>query len=469
MKRIYIFCIISVFVSLMLSSCSGDMFDNIKEYASEEKVFVGKFDKADGRVGLNRAEIDLMDAGRIPSDQVKIGKAVKTIVEYDGKKIAYDVVPSWLNLTGLTEPKLYRIKIYNEDEFGNRSLPVEVAVIPFTDIDLASLVVPAPERVLAPLAAELSWPNGLTTSFYDYEALQVTYTDADGVKQVINTTDTRVALPNLTPGSVNTADLRLKIVPKQDGVPILDTVYIDSSISLQLPSVEQYLASRTARSVRLPLIENGINNLIWNAATEHLAFSEVRYQTASSETRIVRAWASDVMVECPDIATGSHFEIRSSFVPPASVDTFTLDWTPYSYPFYSFSVTPGVYTVNPTSWRGGNEETLDTPPPATLQEEYSHNNKVTISNPEPGVYRVSDMFGGYYVLGRGYVGYPNGEMDPYGDFIPSFGPWTLQYVQLDYWGYGVRWVGGRYDAATNTLYLISYWSGYTWHLILEKE
>ncbi|MDR0724992.1 MAG: DUF4998 domain-containing protein, partial [Prevotellaceae bacterium] len=224
MKKI--FCIIYAAFFLAFFSCSKDIFDNIKDHAAEEAVYVGKFDKAEAFVGINRLEIDLMNAGRIPQSQINIGKAVQTVYEYDGKTYTCEGVQSWLNITGLTEPKLYRIKVYNVDEYGNKSIPVEVAAIPYTAVDLDALTVPIPQKLLAPTSVQFNWANGLSSNFFDFYEMEYSYTD-NGVLHTGKSTDNNsILLLNLVNGSAGTVYLKLKVVPKQNNVPILDTVYL---------------------------------------------------------------------------------------------------------------------------------------------------------------------------------------------------------------------------------------------------
>jgi hypothetical protein len=50
------------------------------------------------RRSIERVEIDLLKAGRIPSQDVFLGKAKKTIVEYDDITLTYDSVCSYVNI-----------------------------------------------------------------------------------------------------------------------------------------------------------------------------------------------------------------------------------------------------------------------------------------------------------------------------------------------------------------------------------
>ncbi|MDR1170045.1 MAG: DUF5012 domain-containing protein [Prevotellaceae bacterium] len=460
MKRI--FCIVYIAFSLTFLSCSGDIFDNIKEHASEEKVYVGKFDKAEALVGINRLEIDLMDAGRIPADKLNIGKAVQTIVEYDGKSYPCEGVLSWLNITGLTEPRLYRITVYNVDEFGNKSLPVEVAAIPFTDDDIAALVVPMPQKLLAPASVQFNWNNGLTSSFLDFYEMDYSYTDAQGKLQTGKSTDNKsLLILNLAAGSAGKVNLRLKVVPKQNNIAILDTAYIESSIDYQLPTIEQYLNARDNRKIKNTYREGTDATVTWiGDIPDHLVISELMYETTSGTFNTLIIDNSTTEIECPDAQPEALYKTRFGYVPPGAVDTLYKDWKTSKYPFLTIPL--GTYKVDPLSYRyyeATGELTADIP-----QSEYAGGTKVTLEAVEEAAYRVSDLFGGFYEYGRGY-----------GSAYRCWGDFSLDDVLLaalpDPWPYGWNTVDViGWDLASKTFTIDVYWDGsYVFRLKLVKE
>ncbi|MDR1594360.1 MAG: DUF4998 domain-containing protein [Prevotellaceae bacterium] len=460
MKKI--FCIVYTVFSLAFFSCSGDIFDNIEEHASEEKVYVGKFDKAEAFVGINRLEIDLMDAGRIPADQINIGKATQTIVEYDGKTYNWEGgVQSWINVTGLTEPKLYRIKVYNVDEYGNKSLPVETAAIPFTNEDVASLVAPTPAKLLAPTSAQFNWSNGLSSSFFDFYEMEYSYVDAQGILQTGKSTDNKsLSVLNLANGSSGVVNARLKVVPKQNNIPILDTVYLETVIDYQLPTIEKYLSERENRKVKNPFIEGNTATVTWGAATEHLVVTELMYETTSGTFNTVIVKASETTVECSGAKPDVPYKTRSGFVPPGAVDTLYKDWVTSRYPF--FSIPDGTYLVSSNSYRYF--ESSGEPTAARPQNEYVIGTTVTVEGTEEGAYKISDLFGGYYEYGRGY----GSAYRCWG--IVSFDDALLDFI-LDPWPYGwntadvISW-----DLATKTFTVDIYWDGtYVFRLALVKQ
>ncbi|MDR3244926.1 MAG: hypothetical protein LBT50_00655, partial [Prevotellaceae bacterium] len=111
----------AVILSALCVSCN-DTFDNIKEFDVKEIVYPGHYDTAYTTVGFERVEIDLSQAGRISAEQMNLGKATQTVVEFtnNGKDttIIFPEVRSWVNVAGLTQPNMYQFKIYTADEYG---------------------------------------------------------------------------------------------------------------------------------------------------------------------------------------------------------------------------------------------------------------------------------------------------------------------------------------------------------------
>jgi hypothetical protein len=327
-------------------SCSGDIFDNIKEHASEEKVYVTKFDDPVAYAGLERVEINLLDAGRIPSSEINLAKAVKTVVEYDDKVLTYDEVKSWVNITGLTVPKMYRFTIYNIDEYGNKSIPVEISSIPYTSEEFETLLFPNPLLFISPTAAEISWPNGLSSGFFDYVDLEYKYTDING-----NTIDTitgnSFTMLNLEASVSVPVHLRCRIIPKVGGTKIIDTLVITHTLNIAPCTEAEYLASREDRVIQAAFIEGTESTdgkITWGGTTTHLAFSEIRYKTNSGNTNTLRILPSTNSFVCPDAKAGELLEYRSVFNPTSTADTFYRPWKTYQYPL--------IYKYDRSEWTG---------------------------------------------------------------------------------------------------------------------
>jgi hypothetical protein len=238
--------IICCAVCVLYISCN-DIYDNIiDEFSVKEIVYPAHFDTIYGSIGYERVEIDLSKAGRIPSSKMKLGKATKTIVEYDGKEIVFDSVCSWVNITELTLPNLYRFKVYSADDFNNRSIPVEIALTPFTAIDTTTLAVPNPNIAASSSAAVIDWPN-LNSSMMEYCGLSYSYTDEEGtVKTGERWKSSQFFVSNLEVGKKTTIQVRYTVIPKVADKPILDTVQFSQPVELTLPdaSVPFYPSER---------------------------------------------------------------------------------------------------------------------------------------------------------------------------------------------------------------------------------
>ena len=81
----------TTFALLIAVASCDDIYDNIKEYSLEEKVYPAKFDTIFASIGFNRVELDLNKAGRIPASQIKLGKAKKTVVTWDDGKACLEI------------------------------------------------------------------------------------------------------------------------------------------------------------------------------------------------------------------------------------------------------------------------------------------------------------------------------------------------------------------------------------------
>ncbi|MBZ4187348.1 DUF4998 domain-containing protein [Niabella beijingensis] len=221
---------------LIVVSCSK-MYDNIEKYAGET-VYPGKFDTLIGRVGFERIELDFMkDRSRIPASQMKLGKATKSVFEYDGKTVTVDTLTSWISITGLSESKLYRIKAYTIDDNGNKSIPQEIALIPYTEGEKENLTISPPKITATPDAAALSWPGGLSSFLLDYYGLKYSYKDKTGVlHQGTLNEKSNIVMQGLKSGEINPIDISFKVIPKMNGIPILDTVWLDEKIEVSVPA-----------------------------------------------------------------------------------------------------------------------------------------------------------------------------------------------------------------------------------------
>ena len=264
MKKNAIFLILStIFCTFMFFSCE-DMHEKTKEYWGEI-VYPAKFDTVIGFIGFERVEINLLKAGRLPASKIIMGKAKKTIVEYEDKKIVIDTLASWVSITGLNQSKIYRFFIYTIDEYNNKSVPQEIALIPFTKTDMDNLLITAPRVTLSPSSAILEWPSGVSSILYNYYAYSYEYKNREGVTvKGDRGSDTRLYLGPLPTAQPTTVKMKYKIIPKYNNVPILDTLYVDREIAVTTPTLDGTFAPLE----RAFLIANGLNTFTFRAAAE---------------------------------------------------------------------------------------------------------------------------------------------------------------------------------------------------------
>jgi hypothetical protein len=233
----------SIGLSALFCSCSG-MYDNVDKYIGEQ-VYPAQFDTIFGKIGYERVEIDLLSAGRIPASQIVMGKAKKTIIEFNNAAsrdtaIIIDSLCSWVNIQDLTLSKMYRFRISTLDQYGNKSVPQEIALIPYTASDKASLSLRGPNLTMTPSSVVIDWLNSLSTVQGDYVSLTYNYTDVDGIVRTgASEGAPRIFAANLPIGSSYSVNVDAKMIPKVEGKRILDTVTISTTIEFVLPDANE--------------------------------------------------------------------------------------------------------------------------------------------------------------------------------------------------------------------------------------
>jgi hypothetical protein len=230
--KFFVFILINVAVGL--TSCN-DMFDNMNEYKNSEKIYPAHFEAISGKIGYERVEIDLSTIGRISSSQMNLAKAQKTIVEYDDKVITIDSVCSWVNITGLTKPKLYRFVLYTMNSYGDKSIPVEISLTPYTSDDLNTLGVNSPVLTLSTSSGLVEWQSKLSNDMYDVYGYTYEYIDKDNMKQAGGGKSDIPSFFIKNVSSPLTINMTYKIVPKISGIPIIDTIEWHKPIALIIP------------------------------------------------------------------------------------------------------------------------------------------------------------------------------------------------------------------------------------------
>ena len=235
MKNIILLSLLLCIGAAATYSCKG-IYDNIEPYGGE-KIYPAKFDTISGKIGFERVELNLMKAGRIASSQIYLGKASKTVVEYDKERIEVDSVVSWVNVPNLKTSKLYRFKVYTEDQYGNRSVPQEIALIPYTNTELATIAVQSPRIFASPTTAVLDWADKISSILLTYCDLDYSFVDQSGTKhEGSRALNPRIFASNLKTGDETTVHVNYRVVPKVAGVEILDTVDLSQKVSFFMPS-----------------------------------------------------------------------------------------------------------------------------------------------------------------------------------------------------------------------------------------
>lgn len=227
----------AVFAVSTFVSCT-DMYDTLREFATEETIYPSGFDTISGKIGFERVEIDLSTKGRIPASEMKLSKAKKTVIEcsYFDNPLVIDSVCSWVNISGLTEPAEYTFKIFTEDEYGNRSIPKEISLVPYTSYDLDQMELLSPKVTESSSTILLEWENKLSGVLFDCYGYSYNYNDKNGSPQTGGGEGDMPSffIENVTKGNTIPVEITLHITPKKNNIPIIDTVNWSSIIPLNI-------------------------------------------------------------------------------------------------------------------------------------------------------------------------------------------------------------------------------------------
>jgi hypothetical protein len=221
--------IILIIVVAVIYSCSGDIYDNIDGLVDSETVYPPAYnqDSVIAKMGDQRIEIDLLNGRRLSAAQMSklMPKSKKTVITYLDRELVIDSVCSWVNVTGLTVARTYHFKIYTEDSYGNRSVPVSISAKPFTVADRESL------KVIASVSA--SSTLGIVacgaSDAYTFCDMRYSYTDNDNHLQSGETDDRSLILSNLTPGTANQVKVSYHLLP----LNAIDTIWLDDVVTVQ--------------------------------------------------------------------------------------------------------------------------------------------------------------------------------------------------------------------------------------------
>ena len=331
--------LLSIVSAICFMSCN-ERYDRVKDFAEEETIYPGMYDYAEAKIGFERVEIDLLRAGRIPSSQIKLGKAKATLVVYDTVSKKFDSLCSWVNITGLNQSKLYRFKIYTLDEYGNRSVSRDTAIIPFTGEDKNMLTIAYPTVTSSPWVAAFNWTSSLSSVLLDYYGLRYSYTDKDGDTHTGTLgTNPQFTAENLEAGSQVTVNLKYRVVPKINGAPILDTVELDQPIYIDMPTSDSYRQNLQNRGIKSYVLKDGNIKLYWNDIPDYtMQYTRVAYINQSDPLNpfadTVRIENSETSSVIMGLQTGSRFSVISNYKPEGVSDVF-IDANPRVYNGYA--------------------------------------------------------------------------------------------------------------------------------------
>jgi len=295
MKRLIIrrikisFRLLLTTIAVLTASCD-QIYDNIEEYVDGEIVYIDKFDGIiKVQVGYERAEIDLLNAGRIPASQIRMAKATKTVIECEdftepGNRRVIDSICSWVNITGLKKLKNYEFTIYTEDEYGNRSIPLKTEVKPFTEENLNSLEFTPPMIIASPTAAVMEWVDGISVNLFRVYRHVWQYTDKDGILRSKEEVGDKpvIFVENVLSEVDIPITMKCRVVPTLsnfDGTytPIIDTVDFQKSFSIRLVSnAEEVIFLKTPTP--------SINTDLTDTGTLPLTFSWIQSDAAKEYT-----------------------------------------------------------------------------------------------------------------------------------------------------------------------------------------
>src|SRR5690606_41987603 len=137
---------------------------------------------------------------------------------------------------------------------------------PYTQSDVDNLVVSSPRVLTSPSAAVLDWPTSLTNILLNYRSLEYEYTDKSGTKitgkQVNNP---RIFAANLNAGQPLNMLLKYNVIPKVNGVAILDSVQLNTPFTINMPT-----GSSTFNPAEREILEaNGITTFTADAVASY--------------------------------------------------------------------------------------------------------------------------------------------------------------------------------------------------------
>jgi hypothetical protein len=238
---------------------------------------------------------------------MNLGKAKKTIVMYDKEVIIRDSLCSWIEITGLSTPKLYRFTIYTEDEFGNRSTPLEIPLTPFTSTDRDALALINPTFLESTDIALVEWQNPISNDLYDMFSYSYKYANKSGdtIRGSGDGDTPSFFLENVEWGKQVTVIVTSKVVPKVYEIPILDTIIWSYSMVFAVEGTRKTVfLDKPAIGVQLDIVNSFPYTLSWKRAEGVNDYSMWgwgaaghRFRLDTSDRRGLTLWLKNLRID----------------------------------------------------------------------------------------------------------------------------------------------------------------------------
>jgi hypothetical protein len=370
-------CCLMILSAALHVSCA-DVYDKIKEFSPEEVIYPAHFDTIHGRIGYERVEIYLSKYGRIPSSQMSLGKAKKTIVKYGSETIVYDSVCSWIRIDSLILPNMYRFKIYTANDEGDLSTPMEIAMTPYTAADRDALALSTPDVIQSTTSALVEWRSRLSSDLYDVYAYSYKYCDMAGDTCRGSGEGDAVSffVENVARNTPVPVDVTLKIVPLVAREPILDTLYQTFTTTVIVSGTQPVIF------LDKPELDAAFNKG-FNSSAESMTFS---WRPVAEVT--------DYTLKISD-SYGFPEGARTFAVPVGNVDSYTLKGEDqlaiYTLSNNSTVVRPILYwTVVPTNGDANiSTQTRQITGKKVIKLTFGNGNQLATTNEAGGVFKVT--------------------------------------------------------------------------------
>jgi hypothetical protein len=230
----------------------------------------------------------------------------------------------------------------------------------------------------------------------------------------------------------------------------------------------KFLSEQVNRRVRQTEFNGTTVTIVWDDPTPNCGITELEYEILPEGWARIVVANDETRIECTNAKADSPYRVRSGFIVPLMGDTLYGSWTVSQNPLLS-SFPTGTLNVHPRSYRW--DATTGNLSGAVPVSEFATPRTVELEAVSENVYRISDMFGGFYTVGRNYSDPVTNTFSPYGVFTVDGGTYSLTEYGRDNWGSGFNKIEGYNNPTRGTLTLDIYWNngGLVFHLILCQE